>query len=286
MTETVWTPYKAATKINKMLDTIYPHSIERFPVDLEFLAKNIHTLFNWNDPISQVESANVDRFEGVLFKNNNNSWTLLYNNTIPSKERIRFTQAHEIGHYVLHRTQQEEFMCSEQIIREFDDDQINIEDQANLFASNLLVPIRDFRKITEQQVFSFDFLSFCTNRYGVSLEAILIKWLELTDENMVAIISIDGFMKWSYSSKRAYRAKAVFPTRKKIIQIPEKSLCANHLTPNCLEGSLIQTNIWFEGAAPHGYLTEYKLLTESLDRIITILKLPRDEELWYCSNQN
>jgi Zn-dependent peptidase ImmA (M78 family) len=278
------TPYKATTKINKILDTIYPHVHERFPVDIEYLAINIHSLFNWSDPISQIACASIDRFEGALFKNNDKSWTLLYNNTITSKERIRFTQAHEIGHYVLHRMQQDEFTCSINTIRESDEDGIDIEDQANQFASNLLIPIGDFRKLAEQQSFSFEFLSFCTNRYRVSLEAILIKWLDITNENIVAIISIDGFMKWSYSSRKAYRAKAFFPTRKKTISIPERSLCANHQIPNCLDGSPIQTCIWFEGAAPHGNLTEYKLFTERLDRIITILKLPRDEELWYCQS--
>lgn len=280
MTENLWTPYKATTKINKILDTVYPSLNERFPVNLESLAKDIHTLFNWNDPISQIAHADIDRFEGALFRNDDKSWTLLYNHTIPSRARIRFTLAHEIGHYVLHRIQQETFTCSSKNIREFDDNSINIEDQANLFASNLLIPIGDFRKLAEQQPFSFDFLNFCMNRYGVSLEAILIKWLDLTNENMVVIISIDGFMKWSYSSNRAYRAKAVFPTRKKTIPIPEKSLCANHQVSNCLEGTPVQTKIWFDGAAPHGYLIEYKLLTESLDRIITILKLPREEEFW------
>lgn len=284
MTESIWTPYKATMKINKILDTVYPCLHERFPINLESLAKDIHTLFNWNDPISQIVHADIDRFEGALFRNDDKSWTLLYNNTISSKERIRFTQAHEIGHYVLHRIQQETFTCASKNIREFDDDHVNIEDQANLFASNLLIPIGDFRKLAENQSFSFDFLKFCMYRYEVSLEAILIKWLDLTNENMIAIISIDGFMKWSYSSKKAYKAKAVFSTRKNTIPIPEKSLCANHQIKNCLDGTPIQTKIWFEGAMPHGYLTEYKVLTESLDRTITILKLPREEEFWYCQN--
>uniref|UniRef100_UPI00125F97C8 ImmA/IrrE family metallo-endopeptidase n=1 Tax=Acinetobacter guillouiae TaxID=106649 RepID=UPI00125F97C8 len=178
MSENIWTPYKATMKINKILDFVYPSLNERFPINLEALAKDIHTLFNWNDPISQIVNADVDRFEGALFRNDDKSWTLLYNNTISSKERIRFTQAHEIGHYVLHRMQQEMFTCASKSIREFDDNVVNLEDQANVFASNLLVPIGDFRKLAEQQTFSFEFLKFCMHRYAVSLEAILIKWLD------------------------------------------------------------------------------------------------------------
>ena len=50
MPEIIWTPYKATMKINKILDTVYPSLNERFPINIESLAKDIHALFNWNDP--------------------------------------------------------------------------------------------------------------------------------------------------------------------------------------------------------------------------------------------
>ena len=41
MPEIIWTPYKATMKINKILDTVYPSLNERFPINIESLAKDI-----------------------------------------------------------------------------------------------------------------------------------------------------------------------------------------------------------------------------------------------------
>lgn len=281
MTHEILTPSKATTKINKILDTVYPVVSDRFPVNIDNLAKSIHQLFHWNDPISQMESANIEGFEGALFKNNDKSWTILYNNNLLSKERVTFTKAHELGHYILHRLRQEEFMCSKNSIDDADENTVDIESEANQFASNLLIHTADFRKQTDRKTLSIDMLSDCAHRYGVSLTAILMKWVDLTEDNVVVILSIDGYIRWARSSKKAFRANAVFATRKRSpIPIPESSLCANELISHCSDGVAIKTNIWFHGVPSHGYLTEYKLRSEKFDQTITILKLPRNEDVW------
>ncbi|MDC9603251.1 ImmA/IrrE family metallo-endopeptidase, partial [Pseudoalteromonas sp. GABNS16G] len=68
------------------------------------------------DPISKIEQANIPNFEGMLASNEDHSkWMIAYNNAVSSQGRIRFTKAHELGHYILHRHTQQNFMCTGRI---------------------------------------------------------------------------------------------------------------------------------------------------------------------------
>ena len=67
------------------------------------------------------------------------TYILLYNDTITNKERIRFTIAHELGHYVLkHNEKTEKTILSRYNLTE--DEYNTFEKEANFFAKHLLVP--------------------------------------------------------------------------------------------------------------------------------------------------
>ncbi|EQA4400421.1 ImmA/IrrE family metallo-endopeptidase, partial [Acinetobacter baumannii] len=93
-------------------------------------------------------------------------WTILYNPTVESSGRILFTKAHELGHYILHRTIQDEFLCGAEDLQTYDI--ASIETEANKFSSYLLMPIDDFRRQIDQTQL-IQSLSLCALRYGVSL---------------------------------------------------------------------------------------------------------------------
>ena len=61
-----------------------------------------------------------------------------YNSATPSEGRKRFTIAHEFGHYILHRHQQDLFECGDDDIETGDNNERDIEAEADLFASTLL----------------------------------------------------------------------------------------------------------------------------------------------------
>ncbi len=268
---------KAIIKINKMLDLIYPNESERYPVDIDKLLYNIHELFHWDEKISQVYPTDIDGFEGALFQNDSNDWTVLFNSEMKSKQRIRFTKAHELGHYVLHRHLQRNCQCTERDL--MNQQERDIEAEANKFSSAILMPIYDFRKFTKQP-FSFDLIKKLCTRYATSLESVLLKWIQTTDENMLMIVSIDEFMKWSYSSRTAYKANAVFATRKNTIEVPDNSLCKDNNNRNEYDGVKIPIKTWFPYAHTNADLIEYKISQINYDKIITILKLPKYEDVW------
>lgn len=66
------------------------------------------------------------KFSGVSVLSENGTYIIFVNSNMPS-DRIRFTLAHELGHIVMHRHSQSEFM----------------EEEADLFASEFLMPEED-----------------------------------------------------------------------------------------------------------------------------------------------
>lgn len=150
----VWTPQRAATRLVKLAEAFSTaHGLERFPVEVAPIALEAANIFGWSDPITQVQAANIPGFEGALFPGEDRKeWLLLYNQSMSSPGRVRFTQAHELGHYILHRQLRESFNCSDADMHNWSADEKDIEGQADLFASYLLMPLDDFRRQVNEAV--------------------------------------------------------------------------------------------------------------------------------------
>ena len=135
-------------------------------------------------------------------------WYIIYDNSISVLGRIRFTLAHEFGHYLLHRTMADEFECG---TNDFLISNSSIEKEANLFASYLLMPLDDYRNQIRREKISLDLFGHCSNRYGVSLTAVILKWLEFTSETALLVVSREDHVLWSFSSKKAFKRNIYFP---------------------------------------------------------------------------
>lgn len=274
------TPQKAASRLNKILEVLPAEFQKRFPVDVPLIAKETANIFKWSDPITEIEGVDIKKFEGMLFPNEEKTaWKLLYNSKVISEGRIRFTQAHELGHYILHRTMQDEFKCTEEDMRNWSSDETNLEAQADLFASYLLMPLDDYRKQINAEV-DFDLLGHCADRYGVSLTAAILKWLEYTDDSAVLVVSKDGYMDWAWSSKRAFNGGAFFRTSQNVIEIPSASLAANAAIAHDRRGIEMAAQVWFPHADKNMVVKEMKIVSDQYDCVFTILKLPRSETVW------
>jgi len=273
-------PSKAANHLNKIARAFHDvHGSDRFPVNVDDLILGCADIFKWSDPITKIEEANIPKFEGMLASNDDQSkWMIAYNSTLHSPGRIRFTKAHELGHYILHRKQRQEFMCSRDDMLDWHSNNV-IESEADTFASYLLMPLDDFRQQIDNRI-NLDMLQNCADRYGVSLTAAILKWLSYTDEKAVLIISNDGFMNWASSSDPAFRAGAYFKTRSNVIPIPETSLTANNSIPVNLYGEKMPAKRWFQYADSESELTEMKLHSDQYDATLTLILLPRHTDFW------
>lgn len=273
-------PPKAANLLHKASEIIRQiNGGDRFPVDIDAMAKGAAELFQWKDPITDIEAVDIPNFEGMLAVNDaKTKWMLAYNNTLSSEGRIRFTKAHELGHYMLHKDQQEKFFCSKEDMLKWEGGQ-NIESEADKFASHLLMPFDDFKLQMDGDI-NIDRFGHCADRYGVSMTAAILKWLSYTDEKAVLVVSKDGFMDWASSSNAAKNAGAYYKTRSQIIEIPEGSLCANHSVKEDRLGTQIAITNWFPHADSDADLTEMKIFSDQYDCTMSLLLLPKYVECW------
>lgn len=166
MTAETWTPQRAANRLVKLTQAVSEaHGLQRFPVDVPQLALETANIFGWSDPITSVQAANIKGFDGALFPGDGRKeWLLLYNETVTSRGRVRFTQAHELGHYILHRHHREGFQCSDDDMHNWTPDEKDIEGQADLFASYLLMPLDDYRIQVGNSAVDLDVLAHCADR--------------------------------------------------------------------------------------------------------------------------
>jgi len=68
-------------------------------------------------------------------------------------------------------------------------------------------------KVGNSNDVNLDVMSYCADRYGASLTAVILKWLQVTDQASILALSRDGFMLWESSSKSAMKAGAFVKTR-------------------------------------------------------------------------
>jgi hypothetical protein len=277
----IWTPPRAANRIVKVVEAVSEiHRMDRFPLDVTQVALEAANIFGWLDPISKVQAANIQGFEGALFPNDSRSeWFLLYNATMASPGRIRFTQAHELGHYVLHRALRDSFQCGDSDVLGSPSDEANLEAQADEFASYLLMPMDDFRRQINCDA-DLNVLGNCAERYGVSLTAAVLKWLEFTEEKAVLIMSKSGFIDWAWSSVPAWKAGAFFRAKGNVIEIPRGTIASDDSIHIEKVGKAVPATSWFQYAENGIALREMKLNMEQFDYILTLLILPKSLEVW------
>ena len=230
-----------------------------------------------DQPIKDIKSVPLSSFEGILAQSpTGDGWIIGVNEDVESEGRIRFTIAHEFGHYMLHRERQDSFNCSNQDMHTWDPNGRAMEVEADTFASYLLMPLDDFRAQVDGQRFSMDLLRHCATRYGVSVTAAALKWREVAPGRVIVLSAKDGFLDWSCSNERAFRSGAYFATRKETIELPAESLL-NHATRSAggLSGS-VPASVWLPRENTELEIAEHAFVIEGSEHNYTlgILILP------------
>lgn len=247
---------------------------DRFPVDVKSLARDYsHQVFP-DDPVTMVKGRDLAGFEGGLYKAppGRKGWGIIYNSAITSHGRINFTLAHEFGHYLVHRVQfPEGLQCSAEDMAKWDSEYGQIEQQANQFAASLLMPRDDFAKqVPPNSQPTFDQLGACADRYGVSLSAATLRWLQFSEKRTLFVVSRNGFILWARSSPKALRTGAYIKTANvPPVPLPSASLAAQ---PNLLDNS--------KGVAEHASFVwlkepcvEEMIVSERYDKTYSLLHL-------------
>lgn len=268
-------PRRWAIDISQVLNKVL--GPEHFPINIEQVAIEFSRQRFPDDPLTLVKGDVLPRFDGALVRapSGKKGWGIIYNKAIGSPGRINFTLAHEFGHYLLHRLKHPNGLrCGEQDVVRWDSEYGQVEHQANLFASYLLMPLDDYRRqIDPRAEVDLDMLGHSANRYNVSLIAATLKWLEYTERRAVLVVSRDGFILWARSSDRALKTGAYFKTSRATIPVPPGSLAAQTVTGELPRNGIeLPMGVWFREEP----CREMTVFSEQYDFAISLLQLPSD----------
>lgn len=250
-------PIAEANRLSQLLNMAYQGE-HRFPVDVKSVALEVSAKRFPHEPICAVEELNIPSFEGLLTRHpDGHAWKIGYNSEGRSPERIRFTLAHELGHYLVHRQLRQRFECTDLDMHDWDAQGRQIEVEADLFASYLLMPLDDFRAQMANEPISIELLQHCADRYGVSLMAAALKWIEIAPRRAVVVAARDGFVLWARSNKAALRSGAYLRTRvSPPREVPERSLLNECDQLGVLAPGKIPASVWFPTEPADMELTE------------------------------
>ncbi|MBX9793868.1 MAG: ImmA/IrrE family metallo-endopeptidase [Burkholderiaceae bacterium] len=191
------------------LSKLWIVSGQAFPVDVKLLALEV-TKQRFADPVGLVTPHGVAGIDGMLSKRTKKGdWCISYDEDVVVPGRINFTLAHELGHYFCHRQRQAEFRCGQGAMLDYyGEASRQMEKEANVFASYLLMPATDFRQQIDGQTITLELLGEVADRYQTSFTATALKWLEISEEAAMLVVARDEFVCWSHPSKLARGRRA------------------------------------------------------------------------------
>lgn len=250
MTDKALRPLAEANRITKMLDAVFGEDrFDRAPVDMRELSLGYSARNPGEEAIAMVEARNLGSgCAGTLVPSETvpRRWAIAYDHN-QSDGRRNFTIGHEFGHYVLHRhlLGPEGIRCgNKEILYRAGE---GIEKEADEFAASILMPLHDFRRqIGPSDVPTFEELGVMANRYGVSLTAATLRWLEYTERRSILVVSNEGFAHWAKSSKSAFKSGRFIRAKEEVFELPETATAVTgDFTDEARQGLWRDQGVWF-----------------------------------------
>jgi len=146
-----------------LLKIAVQNGVQRVPLDVYSLAKSLGVQVQ-----TEILSDNVS---GKL-ESSNGKWSITVN-AIHHPRRQRFTLAHEIAHYCLHRGNQNSFTDT---VLFRDNNSNSVEWEANRFAAEILMPKDEFKKYVESHTGNIEDIA---THFEVSTMAVRVRAKEL-----------------------------------------------------------------------------------------------------------
>ncbi len=249
-------------------------------VDLDILRQMLPTTPYGKD-VREIKAPmvlDVDSCEGMLVRNPKDvaEWGIFYNGKA-SPERQRFTIAHELGHLILHRGQQQSFNCDKESVYSGIDTIRTIEREADDFASNLLMPGDLLRDWISNQRIDLRVLSAIAKRFQVSFEALCIRFIKFTTQRAILVYWDNGFVKYEWRSSSAIKTRARIRRTDDPQEPLPGTLAADASVTQEWDGTEMSAAIWCPEEAQHMKLREFKHSFGARDRVLTLLLLESAE---------
>ena len=274
------TPSATAARIWKVLRGFYRDELST-AIDLDVVRNLLNEpAFGKGARLNAPMAFDAANFEGMLTNNPKapDEWGIFYKPRPKCPERERFTIAHEMGHFLLHRERQRQFQCDKSGATSGQDDGRNIEREANAFASQLLMPRDDLdRFLGDQRKINLRLLSDIAGKFKVSFEAVCLRFIEITNQRAVMIRWDNGFLDYERRSASARKTRAGFKKPNTTQEPVAGSVAADSSVAQCFDGEPQSAALWCEFERHYMKLREFKHTYADRDRVITLLLLEPQE---------
>ncbi len=275
MSPTPLTPTAAVARIYTLLRSAFGANLPD-AVDLGVMVQLLNEkAFAKGATLRLPRELEIRGFEGALVRNpGTDDWGIFYKPHPRCRERQRFTIAHEMGHFVLHRERVSEFRCEMRGVNNGQDADKQIEKEANAFASNLLMPADLFRDgLGDQRKVDLRVIGGLAQRFGVSMEAACLRFVELTNQRAILLRWDSGILEYEARSKKAVLSRARFKVPNTMQEPVPGSVSGDPLTQQCLEGVKQTARMWCPEERSYMSLRECKHTHVERERMLTLLIL-------------
>jgi len=245
------------------------------PIDLDLVRQMLpETPFGRGSVIKEPADLTWNASEGALIRNpeNENEWGIFVNSKA-RPERRRFTIAHELGHFILHRPIQPSFQCDKESVYTGIDTLKQIEREADDFASNLLMPGDLLRERIAGKPIDFHLIGELAKEFGVSLESMSIRIIKYTEQRAMLVYWDHGFLKYEWRSKNAVLTRARIRRTGDPQEPLSGTLAADDTVEQEWDGIDMPARVWCASEADEIKLRELKHTYTSGNRVLSLLLL-------------
>ena len=255
--------------------------MSRYPVKPEHYAKALLKYVDVRQPVQMADIVSqlglrvrlvpASGFDGALVRLAGLPSGIIAVRESMGTSRKRFTTAHEIGHYVLPGHESENSVCGTKDVGLLRDDADDLEQAANAFAGELLMPSLVVRRIVKKFGVSVNTCKFISDQFQVSLTAAAVKCMEVTDRRAALLVIGGGIFK-------RYKRSSYFDEtfRMKVGEAISPDSLASQLSASGQweKSGLVDADKWIDTSLTGRKITEESLLMPNYQTILTLLILP------------
>jgi Zn-dependent peptidase ImmA (M78 family) len=234
--------------------------IDEFPIIPREICDRLG-IFYIEEPLRSIDGALVISDRGNLIS---------VNSAISEDGRKHFTGAHELGHLCLHSSDQSEFWCSREDIESFRKRTQPVELEANRFAAEFLMPKFLFHGLVEDRDPDWDYIKTLTQKTETTLLATAKRFIDLTTQASVLIVSKNGVISW-FNPSKSFRAYVDMDSR--VISPNTVAYGVHHGTPPPNNYEVVKADNWVtgQGVNANTEILEWTLPMNSYGQVLTIL---------------
>lgn len=176
----------------------------------------------------------------IIFGKENATIIVKKNEKYPQRER--FTIAHELCHYFLHKNLLNEKSCSFRDMFAWTDKK-DVESEANEFAGEFLIPSQFLRPIVENEVVSYEMADKISKEFGSSLTSSILRHLEVT-KFATAVIFYTPQRTLFYRRSKPMEDMYLYPIYPVLSKYSEAAKCNTYIEEP--KTNVIFSESWFD----------------------------------------